>query len=533
VLNRSAGHVPPSALARAAVSLVLLVGFYLVVLGAAAFLFAVPIGVLAAVGRVNWGTLFLLMFCFTPAIVLVKSAFSTRRPRFVAPPRRLLPSEAPALFAAVEDLARQAGTAAPDEVYLDWLPDLSVTEVGGFFRPRRVMTVGAPLAFMLSVDQLRAGVAHEFGHFAGGDTRLTAFSVQTQALFASVLKSTERDPFRVGTRHWAIELGFAFAQALGNGLVNAYGRFFLRVTLPLNRRQELAADALSAKLLGTGITASALDRIAIDSPLYHGYLDREVGYAVRRGAMPTDLASGFARFRERFLAGKDGQLLVDSVKSSSTDPYDTHPALADRLRALEAFPSVAREHEPRPAAALFGDPDALEVWLVQVTRERLVGAILASGEKVDSLRELPWSRIPQESYAPAVKEAARRLAEKLYAKLPTATTVGGMFAALSRHLTAGGAIDVAAHLEPAVRGLSSDQVDWAALEICADALGTLLQGALLERGATIEDSLGSAALVLRLGDERIDTLEAVRLFASGTDTGRSALHAWADRLDHT
>jgi hypothetical protein len=108
-----------------------------------------------------------------------------------------------------------------------------------------------------------------------------------------------------------------------------------------------------------------------------------------------------------------------------------------------------------------------------------------------------------------------------------------MFAALSRRLTAGDAINIAAYLEPAVRGLAQEQVEPAAVAICCSALGTLLQGALLEQGATVEDSLGSAALVFRLGNERIETLEAVQLFASGTDAGRSALHNWAERLEHT
>ena len=65
------------------------------------------------------------------------------------------------------------------------------------------MIVGAPLANFLSVEELGSGVAHELGHFAGGDTRLTGFSTQTHALFASVVENVQRDPFRVGTRHAA------------------------------------------------------------------------------------------------------------------------------------------------------------------------------------------------------------------------------------------------------------------------------------------------------------------------------------------
>src|ERR1700733_5291973 len=106
------------------------------------------------------------------------------------------------------------------------------------------MIVGAPLLSLLTVDELRAGIAHELGHFIGGDTRLTAFTAQTHALFASVVTTVARDPFRTGTTHFAIEGGLAFAEALGRMLVSGYGRLFLRIMRPLGRRQERAADAL-------------------------------------------------------------------------------------------------------------------------------------------------------------------------------------------------------------------------------------------------------------------------------------------------
>jgi len=123
------------------------------------------------------------------------------------------------------------------------------------------------------------------------------------------------------------------------------------------------------------------------------------------------------------------------------------------------------------------------------------------------------------------------LAAKLHAQFPTATTLGGMFAAVFRHVAGGNSVDFAARLAPAVRGLHPDAVQPAALEVCCHVLGTLLQGALLERGATVEDSLGSPSIVLRLGDERVDTLETLRRFAKNADGGRAALEQWVERLE--
>src|SRR5579859_4471268 len=296
---------PPSAVGRALVALALLLGFYVLLLGTAAALFLAPLGgawlMIEEGGHFDLRLLILVVICWLAAGLLLSSVFGTRRPPFVPPRRRLQREEAPALFAMIDELAARAGTAPPGEVYLEPLPNLGVTEVGGLRRSRRVLIIGAPMLHILRVDELRSAIAHELGHFLGGDTRLTAFRMQTHALFASVVTATERDPFRQGTSHYAVEGGFALANAIGRGLVRTYGRFFLWVTHATGRRQELAADALSAALVGAPTAARALETAAVAIPLYMRYLQGDVGFAVTKGAMPSDLVAGYDRLRARFL----------------------------------------------------------------------------------------------------------------------------------------------------------------------------------------------------------------------------------------
>jgi Zn-dependent protease with chaperone function len=483
-------------------------------------------------GRFDIRLLFLLALCWIPAGLLVLSVFKTRRPPFVPPRRRLAREEAPALFAIVHDLAARAGTSPPAEVYLEPLPTLAVTEAGSLFRSRRVMIIGAPLLHLLTVDDLRVGIAHELGHFVGGDTRLTTFAVQTHALFASVVRTMERDPFRVGTQHHAIEGGLAFAQMLGRVLVNGYGRLYLRLTRSMSRRQELAADALSAAIVGNDAARRALEKISVGAPLYGRYLQSDVGFAVTRGAMPMDLSPGFARLRERLLATDAGRSFVAAVRMRATDPYDTHPALADRLRALEprAGASETRPDE-RPAVALFADPAALDAWLHEATRERVIAAAAADGRSVGAVRSLPWSSIPGEVYAPAAREAARRAAERLHPLFPEATSLGAMFAAVWRELDRGSMAQVALRLDPGLGQMPRDDGERAATRLCGELLATLMQGALLERGAVMQDSLGEEDLVLRAGEERVAPGELLRLLATDGKAGRAAFESWAARLE--
>ncbi len=531
VVSKALGYAPPSAFARAAASLVLLVGFYLLLLGLAAALFAFPVAVIVVSSRISFYLLMLLVFCWVPAILLTMSAFSTRRPPFIPPRRRLSQAEAPALFAAVDQLAARAGTAPPTDIYLDCLPNLAVTEVGGVLSSRRVMIVGAPLLYLLSVDELRAGIAHELGHFFGGDTRLTTFSIQTHALFASVLDSVERDPFREGTQHIAIEGGFMLAQALGHALVKGYSHFYLRVTRPTSRRQELAADALSAALVSAPIAAAALEKAAIGSPLYIKYLEEEVGSTIRHGVMPTDLVAGFERLRRRLLATDVGKSFVQAVRSAPTETFDTHPALLDRLRALDQQPGVIEHPDDRPATALLADPVAFEAWLVEATRERLLGAAVANGVSITgTIRELPWARIAEEVHAPTALENARRLAERLHPLLPEATTLSSMFVAVWRRLQRAPDRELVLLVAPSLHDLPPREFHPHAQQVCLQVLETLLQGALLERGAQAQESLGEAALILQLGDERIDTNELLRSFTTDPSAGTAGFNRWAEQL---
>jgi Zn-dependent protease with chaperone function len=527
------GYAPPSALLRAALSLVLLLGFYVVVLGVAAVLFAIPVGylfVLFHAGRFELRVLVLAAFCWIPAGLLLTSLFSTQRPPLVLPKRRLERAEAPALFALIDDLAARAKTSAPTEVYLDPFPNLAVTEAGSVFRSRRILIVGAPMVSMLTVDELCAVIAHELGHFIGGDTRLTTFAVQTHALFASVFVAVDRNPFHVGTQHYAIEGGFAIAEAIGQALVNAYARVFLVLTRPLERRQELAADALSASLVGRGATMRALDKTAIQGALYMRYLDADVGFAVTRGAMPSDLTEGFASLRASFLETDAGRVFAEKVRTRPTRAFDSHPALAERLRAVALQTESAHKEDSRPATGLFADPAALEGWLTEATREQVIAAAVKSGLTVPTLQSLSWSEIPAVAYTPFAWEAARRASERLYALFPHATTIGAMFVATWEGLEAGRLPELAIRLDPSLGQLHPMEAEPLAKRLALEVLTALMQGALLERGASAEASLGERSLVFRWGEERICPSELMIDLTTGSDESRATLGRWAARL---
>ena len=70
----------------------------------------------------------------------------------------------------------------PEEIYLVSDFNAWVANRGGVmgFGSRRVMGVGLPLLQILTVSQFRAVLAHEFGHYYGGDTKLGPWVYKTR-----------------------------------------------------------------------------------------------------------------------------------------------------------------------------------------------------------------------------------------------------------------------------------------------------------------------------------------------------------------
>jgi hypothetical protein len=383
----------------------------------------------------------------------------------------------------------------------------------------------------LTVDELRSAIAHELGHFMGGDTRLTTFAVRTHALFESLVSTTQRDPFREGKGHYAVQGGFALAQSIAQGLVRTYGRLYLRVTMSTSRRQELAADALSASIVGGAIAARALEKVEVLAPMYMHYVNADVGHAVSLGAMPKDLTAAFDALRERKLAGDAGRALVDAAHRCVTGPFDSHPALGDRVRALASNGDPRREPDERIASLLFADPDALDAWLVDETRARVVAALSSNGRRVPTTRALAWSSIAGDVYVPEATQAARRAAERLHAQFPNATTVGAMFASVWRAAAQGKFVEVALRVHPALGRMPRQQGERAAVRVIDELLTILMRGAILERGGTMEPNLGEGAVALRLGDEHVVPAALLRRLSTDPAAGRAALDALATRLE--
>jgi Zn-dependent protease with chaperone function len=355
---------------RAVRALILLAGFQLLSL--------VLLGVLAAV---DWAAVYapssvtskVWLVSLVLAVPVVRGMFMLRLPKLEEPPGVPLTEEAePRLWAVVRELAEAAGTRAPDTITLTADVNASVMEhprLGGLLPGRRSLHIGLPLLTGLSEAQFRSVLAHEYGHYVGGDTRLgpvvargrrqirrtiAHFHEKADKKVAQERAAQEKKSARrVAKGKKAKEIDTTGAGATYRAMARIYtwyGKFFLRASLSTGRAQEYAADRNAARLAGRDATASALREIPVLSHAYDFYLDRYATLGLDARTMPPHGAF-FGGFGD-MLSARELQLadMRAGLPEPEVSPYDSHPPVAERVRAVEALPDDGRGDDGRGSA---------------------------------------------------------------------------------------------------------------------------------------------------------------------------------------
>jgi Zn-dependent protease with chaperone function len=357
----------PSLRWRLAAAIALTVGFYTLALLMAAALLAVAILPWVLRGSNN---LWVTVTCFVLGVTILVAIFP-RRQKIDPHGVRLTAADQPRLMAMIDEEARATGAGAPDEVYATLEANASVMQARG----RRIMFLGVPLLHILSERGMRGVIAHEFGHYAGGDTRLGPWVWRTYDGVARTVDYLTDDDGDEGWTQKAVRQPFIW-----------YGRAFMRITAAIKRRQEFAADRMAADSAGRDTYVEALRRIHAYAPAFDAYWENEVAAVLGAGRRPPVVAGFGTYLRSDVIDRAAGEMLEQQLKET-TDRYDSHPSLSERIEALHACPPGDTDGSS-PALSVLRDPERLE-------RELL--ASLVHPEAAD-LPELAWDDVGREIY---------------------------------------------------------------------------------------------------------------------------------------
>jgi heat shock protein HtpX len=318
-----------------------------------------------------------------------------RRDKFQAPGPELTAESQRRLFTVLRSVADTTGQRMPAEVYVVGDVNAWVSHNGGVmgFGSRRVMGLGLPLLQIVSVAELRAIIAHEFGHYCAGDVRLGPWIYKTRGVIARTLQGLSGTVFE-----W---------------LFVGYARMFLRVSAAVSRHQEYLADTVAARTVGADPLISGLRKIAAAERAFRSYLVDEFAPVLNAGYAPP-LIEGFSTY---MVQPRIAEALSKDDDNQASDrgayQYDTHPRLADRISALKGTSSPANVDESGRAIDVLNDVGLLE------------RALLDHGAppRPQALRPVSWSSVATEVYLPMWRPVLDRHAAQLgsvsVAALPT------------------------------------------------------------------------------------------------------------------
>jgi heat shock protein HtpX len=363
---------------RIAVSLLLVFGFYALSLAVAyALLFT------AMVDPTPNDDAGLIVFCIVISGVILCSLMP-RRDRFEAPGPRLTEATQPELFQLVRRVAAETHQPIPAEVFL--VPEVNawVAQRGGImgFGGRRVMGLGLTLLQSVTIAQLRAILAHEFGHYAGGDTRLGAWIYKAREAMRRTVDNLAH------TGH-GIHAPFLW-----------YANLFLRVSQTVSRQQELAADRLAARVAGRKAAIDALIAVHGAALAYGSYWQQELLPVLTNGYQPP-IAAGFSTFlRAESISAAVSKQVKSDMLAGRTDKYDSHPPLNERLAALRDDDGGPQPDVDAIAMTLLRDLPRLESELLQ--------ALFTDPQKARELKSVSWEETGLRVFLPVWRDESKR-----------------------------------------------------------------------------------------------------------------------------
>jgi hypothetical protein len=124
-----------------------------------------------------------------------------------------------------------------------------------------------------------------------------------------------------------------------------------------------------------------------------------VAPVVSHNCLPA-IAEGFKLFTQESTIAAKLQTALDEAKASpKTSPFDSHPPLPARLKAMESIHSPQAHLDPRPALSLLNQPAAFEQQFVEEMNPRVPKR---------SLRHVTWSEIGPSITIPAWRSSIKK-----------------------------------------------------------------------------------------------------------------------------
>ena len=232
----------------------------------------------------------------------------------------------PLLFQELETLTKKLNTPRIHQVILTPEYNAAIMQtprLGLFGWYKNTLFLGLELLMSMSPDQARSVLAHELGHLSGEHGRFTGWIYRVRLSWQRIMDSLEYQD--------------GFSASLMRGFFYWYIPKFAAYSFALARDNEYSADKVAAKLTSSEDTAQAL----VNSHVLHDFLGEFYWrpFLKQADTSPRPVSSPYQQLvvflNDRPLETEAMKNRINRAMAEKTGHYDTHPALKDRLNALQ------------------------------------------------------------------------------------------------------------------------------------------------------------------------------------------------------
>ncbi|NQX39460.1 Zn-dependent protease with chaperone function [Pedobacter steynii] len=291
----------------------------------------------------------------------------------------------PELFVMIKEIVAELKTDPPKKVYLS--PEVNAGVfydslfLSMFFHVRMNLQIGMGILNTHSREELKAVLAHEFGHFSQRSMRIGSYVHSANKVLHNLLYDNEN--FNRTIENWGD--GFSYFKIpglLASGIIKAMQSILKQVYQQMNanyyalsREMEFHADAVAASLAGPSALIRSFLRMELAETslsIVHSYHENKVS----EGSRPLNIYPQHYFVMnhlawQRKIAIKNGlpEITPDQTwklrrsKLALTDKWASHPSTEERIARIGAF-SVSNTIDPEePTIQLLAQREKLEEML--------------------------------------------------------------------------------------------------------------------------------------------------------------------------
>jgi Zn-dependent protease with chaperone function len=285
--------------------------------------------------------------------------------------------EEPRLFALIEEIVLEVKTDFPKKIYLSADVNAAVFYDSSFwsmfFPVRKNLQIGMGLVNSVTRLELKAILAHEFGHFSQRSMKLGSYVYNVNQVIYNMLydnESYQQHASSIASASGFIALFVNIAITIVQGIQWILKENYKLINLTymgLSREMEFHADAVAANVTGSEPLISSLLRMQLSDQalnLVLGFYDHRYQQSVT-----SDNVYEQQRWMMEYLAADRGLALIEGVpvlteahyerynksKLVIKDQWASHPGMEDRIAALHKLNIHKAAEKPEPGNIIFQD----------------------------------------------------------------------------------------------------------------------------------------------------------------------------------